>query len=89
MMDGKFIMNPYVGDIQLHAFSSYLQNQVRLEIGHSVVEQNKKNVTLWVRGELTPPYDILRQQATLHHLSRRLVQSQTFRSKTLLPALTQ
>ena len=58
-------MNPYVGDIQLHAFASYVQNQVRWEIGHSTAEQNEKNVTLWVRGELTPPYDILRQQATL------------------------
>ena len=60
MMDRKFIMTPYVGDIQLHVFASYVQNQVRWEISHSAAEHNEKNVTLWVRGELTPPYDIWR-----------------------------
>ena len=60
-MDRKFIMTPYVGDIQLHDFSSYVQNQVRWEICHSATKQNEKNVILWVRGELTPPYDIWRQ----------------------------
>ena len=65
MMDGKFTKTPYVGDIQLHAFASYVPNQVRWEIGHLATEQNEKNVTLWVRGELTPPYDIWRQQAAL------------------------
>jgi hypothetical protein len=62
MMDRKFIMTPYVGDIQLHVFASFVKNQVRWEITHSTAEQNEKNVTLWVKRELTPPYDIWRQQ---------------------------
>ena len=40
MMDRKFIMTPYVGDIQLHDFASFVQNQVRWEISHLVVEHN-------------------------------------------------
>ena len=60
MMDGNFSLTPYVREIYLHAFASYVQNQVRWEIGHSAVKQNEKNVTLWVRAELTPLYDIWR-----------------------------
>ena len=46
VMDRKFIMTSNVGDIQLHAFSSFVQNQVRWEIAHSTAEHNEKNVTL-------------------------------------------
>lgn len=58
-------MTPYVGDIRLHDFASYVQNHVRWEIGHSAAEQNENNVTMWVRGESTPLYDIWRQQVAL------------------------
>lgn len=65
IVDRKFNMSPYVGDIQLHAFASFAQNQIRWELAYSTVEHNEKNVSLWVRGELKPPHDIRMQQVSL------------------------
>ena len=65
MVDRRFNISPYVGDIQLHAFSSFVQNQVRWELAHSSTKHNEKNVTLWVRGELKPPHVILEQHVAL------------------------
>lgn len=65
MVDRQFNISPYVGDIQLHAFSSFVQNQVRWELAYSSAKHNEKNVTLWVRGELKRPHVILEQHAAL------------------------
>ena len=86
-MDRKFNMSPYVGDIQLHAFSSFVQNQVRWDLAYSTVEHNEKNITLWVWGELKPPHDIRMQHATLLESSRVVSAIKYFQDESITSCL--
>ena len=80
-------MYPYVGDIQLHAFASFVQNQVRQELAYSTTEHNEKNVTIWVRGELKPPHDIRMQHAALLESSRVISAIKYFQDEAITPHL--
>jgi len=48
-------ITPIVGDIQLRAFTYFVNNQVSRRNAFLSVQQNEWNSTLWVRGE---PLDI-------------------------------
>ena len=87
VMDRKFNMSPYVGDIQLHVFASFVQNQVRCEIAHSAAEHNEKNVTLWVRGELKPLHDIRMQHTSLLESSRVVSSIRDFQDAAITACL--
>ena len=84
MVDRRFNMSPYVGDIKLHAFSSFVQNQVRWELAYSAIEHNEKNVTLSVRGELKPPHDIQKQHIALLESPRVINAVKTFQDEVII-----
>ena len=87
MVDRWFNISPSVGDMQLHAFASFVHNQVRWELAHSLTEHNEKNVTLWVRGELKPPHIILEQHATLLESPRVLNAIKGFQEEVIIVCL--
>ena len=43
---------PYVGDIQLRAFTSFVNNQVWWKEDYDTIKTNEVEKTLWIRGEL-------------------------------------
>ena len=88
-VDRRFNISPYVGYIQLHAFASFVQNHIRWELAYLVAENNEKNVTLWVRGELKTPHYIRKQHAALLGLPDWSMRSRLFKMKLLLLAFIQ
>jgi len=43
---------PFIGDVQIQAFISFVGNQIKWKKAWNTFEQNEKNCELWVRGEL-------------------------------------
>lgn len=42
----------YMGDLQLHAFNSFMRNQIEWNLAMKLVDTNKEKVALWIRTEL-------------------------------------
>jgi len=51
-LDKRFNMTPFVGDIQLRAFTSFVNNQITWLNSFQMVHTNEGASTLWIRSEL-------------------------------------
>jgi hypothetical protein len=51
-LDKRFNMTPFVGHIQLRAFTSFFNNQVTWLNGFQTVHTNEGSSTLWIISEL-------------------------------------
>lgn len=57
--------NPFVGDVQLRAFVSFMKNQVKQSNALSFLEFTKRNEDLWVRGYPQPSMLIIEKDKML------------------------
>ena len=61
-MDIRSNPTPYLGDVQLRAFASFINNHVQWENAFHTISQNEANSNLWIRSEPQSPRFLL----TLH-----------------------
>ena len=47
--------SPYLGDVQLRAFASFVHNHVQWERVFQIVSQNEANSNLWIQNEPYSP----------------------------------
>ena len=66
-MDLRSNLVPYLGDVQLRAFFSFVNNHVQWENYFDTISKNEVNSNIWIRSEPKTPRFLL----TLH--GRRLV----------------
>ena len=56
LMDTKANPFPYIGDIILRSFTSFVLNHVCQLRPSQTIRRNEENFTLWIRGEPRAPY---------------------------------
>ena len=58
-MDLHSNLTPYLGDVQLRAFSSFFNNHVQWERAFHTTSQNEANSNQWIQSEPQSPRLIL------------------------------
>jgi hypothetical protein len=81
LLDIKFNLVPYVGDVQLRAFTYFVNNQEKWWNSFHTIQKNEGEATLWIRGEPHTPvtiFNIHRHLLSSSYKTRKVTELQRF-----------
>ena len=58
-MDSLYNHIPYLGDVQLRSFASFINNHVQWENDFNTISENESNSNMWIRSEPQSPWVLL------------------------------
>jgi hypothetical protein len=64
-LDRRYNITPLVGDIQIRAFTSFVNNHFRWRNAFQTLRKNEVNASLWIRGEPLDARTIIKKHQDL------------------------